>query len=154
MAFKRVHLDMAGRSAKSFAGIMRFEANRTPAMGFPFADAISDCEQMQRVLEVILDEAKLHSWETMAERLGEAYNALQTAIRECEDCRDTWQAEEEKRREDEWKLTPEGTAASEAADQRSWREECGIAQEAERSAVNREVAGSRPAATAQGVDHD
>ena len=148
MGAKRSDLDLAGRSAQSFTGIMRFAPNRTPAMGFPFADAIHDCEQMQRVVEVILDEARLHSWESIKDECSEAYNALQTAINELETCRDGWLAEEEKRIHDEWKLTPDGIAASEAEDQKRWREECGIAQEAERSPVKREVAGSRPAPAA------
>ena len=58
-------------------------------MGFPFKDAIHDCEQMQHVIEVILDEAKTALLGVDQGRvLGEAFNALQTAINELETCRD------------------------------------------------------------------
>lgn len=89
------------RIAMTFPGIMTFQPNKTVACGFDFAGCERDIEQMQRVVEVIGDEAKLHSWHDLKGRLDTIFNGLEQALIECRKSCDTHDREEQARIEDE-----------------------------------------------------
>ena len=106
-----------------FQQSMWFEDGRVPSEGYDFAGADKDIVAMQGVVEIIREEANIHSWYSIVKLLDSVTNALQKALNESRKCEAGWAEEEAERIEAEKADSPAGQLALEEAEQQSWREQ-------------------------------